>query len=423
MTINMTDEQKCARTWEDIRPIGGAFWHELDERTRHLAIACFKAGKALQSSNDEGVTDEMVERVARALWERLTCSFTFDEAREAKHPQYDWIIGNARAALEAALSTKPGAGNGVMARSKEGGFVEFLNADRPVVVHDIEGPVAILRDMETREIIGYRVYEYTPPTPASGEQMEVVEQIKGELLWAFKKWQHSHTAEELVQTILESPALSKALVTLTAANERAERAEKEAKRLKEKNRDLHRRAQSHESEQAALLRETGYFEQKRLADMWSRQWKAEFDRLGRAFQEAKAIYEICAKSLGTPYGRYNSVNDLTCGRSGEYALWAKVIVPDGIETFDIREMVQRLSDRAQAAEALNTTLSEALERLENDGKEFLEAAEAVFDWMNGNDLSADHEEQKPDDFKRVSEALVAFRTALAALPAKQGGQS
>lgn len=48
-----------------------------------------------------------------------------------------------------------------------------------------------------------------------------------------------------------------------------------------------------------------------------------------------------------------------------------------------------------------------------DGKEFLEAAEAVFDWMNGNDLSADHAEQRPGDFERVSSALVKFRAAIA----------
>lgn len=54
-----------------------------------------------------------------------------------------------------------------------------------------------------------------------------------------------------------------------------------------------------------------------------------------------------------------------------------------------------------------------IERLRTNGREFIEAAEAVFDWMNGNDLSADHEEQHPDDFERVSKALVAFRAALA----------
>lgn len=65
-----------------------------------------------------------------------------------------------------------------------------------------------------------------------------------------------------------------------------------------------------------------------------------------------------------------------------------------------------LASRASSASG------EPVASLRKSGQEFLEAAEAVFDWMNGNDLSADHEEQKPDDFERVSKALVEFRAAL-----------
>jgi len=69
--------------------------------------------------------------------------------------------------------------------------------------------------------------------------------------------------------------------------------------------------------------------------------------------------------------------------------------------------------RSEAAVAARYIASQAeLERLRTSGREFMEAAEAVFDWMNGNDLSADHEEQHPEDFARVSKALVAFRAAL-----------
>jgi len=49
-----------------------------------------------------------------------------------------------------------------------------------------------------------------------------------------------------------------------------------------------------------------------------------------------------------------------------------------------------------------------------EGSAFLMAAEAVFDWMNGNDLSADHKKAHPEDFKQVSETLLAFRAAIAA---------
>lgn len=51
--------------------------------------------------------------------------------------------------------------------------------------------------------------------------------------------------------------------------------------------------------------------------------------------------------------------------------------------------------------------------LHSDGKAFLKAVEALCDWMNGNDLSADHESQKPEDFKAICESMVAFRAALA----------
>ena len=72
------------------------------------------------------------------------------------------------------------------------------------------------------------------------------------------------------------------------------------------------------------------------------------------------------------------------------------------------EAVAELMNRGEAYASSQAEI----ERLRASGREFMEAAEAVFDWMNGNDLSADHEEQHPDDFERVSKALVAFRAAL-----------
>lgn len=46
------------------------------------------------------------------------------------------------------------------------------------------------------------------------------------------------------------------------------------------------------------------------------------------------------------------------------------------------------------------------------GSAFHEATERLLDWMNGNDLSADHAEQKPADFQALSSSLVAFADAL-----------
>ncbi len=44
-------------------------------------------------------------------------------------------------------------------RNEEAGFFEFVNEDRPRIVCDIPAPCAILVDMETRKVIGYRVYD------------------------------------------------------------------------------------------------------------------------------------------------------------------------------------------------------------------------------------------------------------------------
>lgn len=46
-----------------------------------------------------------------------------------------------------------------MSRNDEAGFVEFVNEDVPYIVREINGPCAILRDVETRKVIGYRVYD------------------------------------------------------------------------------------------------------------------------------------------------------------------------------------------------------------------------------------------------------------------------
>lgn len=61
-------------------------------------------------------------------------------------------------------------------RNDEVGFTEFVNDDGPTVTRDVDGRVAILLDMESRDVVGYRVYD--TPTPASGEQMEVVARFR-----------------------------------------------------------------------------------------------------------------------------------------------------------------------------------------------------------------------------------------------------
>jgi len=138
---------------------------------------------------------------------------------------------------------------------------------------------------------------------------------------------------------------------------------------RETNRELHRRAQAHESKQQELLRETGYYEQKSLAKMWSASWKQEFDRVCSSHQHFKAIYEIAAKALGLPYGKYHSVMDMKFAqaphKNPDRRIFANVYVnyPDGgCESFDVIDAVKSLADRAEAAEArLSSARDEGLE--------------------------------------------------------------
>lgn len=60
-------------------------------------------------------------------------------------------------------------------RNDAAGFVEFINADVPYIVRDIHGPTAILLDVETRAVIGYRVYDGDSPfVGPTGEKVEAV---------------------------------------------------------------------------------------------------------------------------------------------------------------------------------------------------------------------------------------------------------
>ncbi len=56
-------------------------------------------------------------------------------------------------------------------RMEEAGFVEFLNEDVPTIVRDIEERVAIHLDLNTRKVVGYRVYDpaLSPPVKGDGQ--------------------------------------------------------------------------------------------------------------------------------------------------------------------------------------------------------------------------------------------------------------
>lgn len=52
------------------------------------------------------------------------------------------------------------------------------------------------------------------------------------------------------------------------------------------------------------------------------------------------------------------------------------------------------------------------EEIEAAAREFLAATELLCDWMNGNDISADHSDQKPEDYERLCAAMERMQDAL-----------
>lgn len=117
-------------------------------------------------------------------------------------------------------------------RNDEAGFTEFVNQDGPTVVREIDGRVAILFDMDTRDVVGYRVYD----APAASGEMEVVAWRMDDLIMpqnvsvtvdeSFANHRAKHPNTWIVQPLVTLEAAQKAI---TAANERAERLDQAAR--------------------------------------------------------------------------------------------------------------------------------------------------------------------------------------------------
>lgn len=52
------------------------------------------------------------------------------------------------------------------------------------------------------------------------------------------------------------------------------------------------------------------------------------------------------------------------------------------------------------------------DEIEAASRDFLAATEKLCDWMNGNDLVADHADQKPEDYERFCAAMERLQAAL-----------
>lgn len=124
------------------------------------------------------VSEAQVERAARAIYalepygSSVIGDVDWDEID--RYPQAELVreraIASARAALTTALSPDIQRNGALIShRMEEAGFVEFLNEDVPTIVRDIEEKVAIHLDLNTRKVVGYRVYDPASPS-LTGEE-------------------------------------------------------------------------------------------------------------------------------------------------------------------------------------------------------------------------------------------------------------
>jgi hypothetical protein len=111
----------------------------------------------------EHITDEMREAVKRAIWTggkaRTADRLTYEE----RGPGADEVMTKlADDAIEAvAPMIREQATGGSIVANEEGEFVDCILADVPYVSRVLPGGVpvaAVLLDMQTRKVIGLRVY-------------------------------------------------------------------------------------------------------------------------------------------------------------------------------------------------------------------------------------------------------------------------
>jgi len=90
---------------------------------------------------------------------------------------------------------------------------------------------------------------------------------------------------------------------------------------------------------------------------------------------------------------------------------------------DNGSIVATVHGRTERECEANARLIAAAPDLLENGRAFLKAVEALCDWMNGNEIAADHKAAKPDDFNRLCETMVSFRSSIASaesLPLSKG---
>jgi predicted S18 family serine protease len=66
-------------------------------------------------------------------------------------------------------------------RNEEAGFTEWVNEDVPTITRELTWSAAVLLDMNTRKVVGYRVYDASPPPPATDALAETLVAAYAEL--------------------------------------------------------------------------------------------------------------------------------------------------------------------------------------------------------------------------------------------------
>lgn len=117
--------------------------------------------------------------------------------------------------------------------------------------------------------------------------------------------------------------------------------------LREANQQLHRRVQTVESGEFSKPFLKEHFRLKNAASMWAHTWHSEFDRLGRAFNQVKEYFEVAAKALGLPYGKYHSVNDCQLESGKDGVIRANVIHENKVQSFSILDVITQLAERVK----------------------------------------------------------------------------
>jgi len=135
--------------------------------------------------------------------------------------------------------------------------------------------------------------------------------------------------------------------------------------------------------------------------------------------------ELCEIAERDGYEKAVQEIDQLTGGDGEYRV--SMLVGGGVDderhTPDAASMIQRIVDRFEILNLLDEATKTGSDQPDDapspepivDGaaREFMGAAEALLDWMNGNELVADQKRQRPKDYERLCATMVALRAALA----------